>query len=144
MGPGNTLNVSRSREFNNRILTLLEHCDGCYEDPDDFSRSFFTIHVYLNDSAQALGEPINLDGEESSDALLEGGATTFHSYFDPDQRYDADPKIGRVLVFQQRGLWHSGDDVRNGIKYTMRSDLMYSQDFDFNLPKGSNDIQFSA
>lgn len=129
---------------NDRELILVEHCDGCYEAPDDFSRSFFTIHVYLNDSAQALGHPINLNEEDSPDALLEGGATTFHSNFDMDQRYDADPKIGRVLIFQQRGLWHSGDYVRNGVKYTMRSDLMYTQDLDFDLPKGSNDIQFTA
>jgi hypothetical protein len=32
---------------------------------------------------------------------------------------------GRVLIFQHRRLLHSGDDVKAGIKYTMRSDLMY-------------------
>lgn len=38
---------------------------------------------------------------------------------------DIDPKIGRVLIFQQRRLLHSGDEVLSGVKYTMRSDLMY-------------------
>jgi hypothetical protein len=38
---------------------------------------------------------------------------------------DVDPKAGRVLIFQHRRLLHSGDTVSAGIKYTMRSDLMY-------------------
>jgi hypothetical protein len=57
--------------------------------------------------------------------LLFGGATTFHSNLDDDKKMDIDPKAGRVLIFQQRRLLHSGDDVVAGIKYTMRSDLMY-------------------
>ena len=86
--------------------------------------------MYLNDSAQALGikKPAfgflggkKADGEEE---MLRGGATTFHSR-DERRRLDVDPKAGRVLIFQQRRLFHSGDDVTAGIKYTMRSDLMY-------------------
>lgn len=38
---------------------------------------------------------------------------------------DVDPKVGRVLIFQQKRLLHSGADVTAGTKYTMRSDLMY-------------------
>ena len=63
--------------------------------------------------------------EERAGDLLFGGATTFHSNLDPEKRMDIDPKVGRVLIFQQRRLLHSGDDVVAGIKYTMRSDLMY-------------------
>lgn len=33
----------------------------------------------------------------------------------------------RVLIFQHRGLWHSGDDVVQGVKYTVRSDIMYKR-----------------
>ena len=65
-----------------------------------------------------------LKNEEPGDLLI-GGATTFHSDLDTDKRMDIDPKAGRVLIFQQRNLLHSGDDVAAGIKYTMRSDLMY-------------------
>ncbi|TVY30180.1 hypothetical protein LHYA1_G001088 [Lachnellula hyalina] len=106
------------------------HCDGTYETPDGQQRSFFTLHLYLNDSAQALGikEPMfgfrkgkKADGEEE---MLRGGATTFHS-MDKKKRLDVDPKAGRVLIFQQSRLYHSGDDVTAGIKYTVRSDLMY-------------------
>ncbi|KAJ7364888.1 hypothetical protein DFH08DRAFT_799201 [Mycena albidolilacea] len=35
--------------------------------------------------------------------------------------------VDRVLVFQRRMLVHSGEEVAEGIKYTMRSDLMYEQ-----------------
>ncbi|TVY85954.1 hypothetical protein LAWI1_G008578, partial [Lachnellula willkommii] len=106
------------------------HCDGTYQTPDGAQRSFFTLHLYLNDSAQALGikEPMfgflkgkNANGEEE---MLRGGATTFHS-LDKKKRLDVDPKAGRVLIFQQKRLYHSGDDVTAGIKYTLRSDLMY-------------------
>lgn len=40
-------------------------------------------------------------------------------------RIDVDPLAGRVLIFQHRRLLHSGDEVESGIKYTVRSDLMY-------------------
>jgi len=30
-----------------------------------------------------------------------------------------------VLIFQHRGLLHSGDDVVEGTKFTMRSDLLF-------------------
>lgn len=76
----------------------------------------------MNDSAQALGIP-----ESTETELLRGGATTFHSA-DRTRWLDVDPKIGRVLIFQHRRLLHSGDEVRSGIKYTMRSDLMFERD----------------
>jgi hypothetical protein len=63
--------------------------------------------------------------EDQPGDMLFGGATTFHSSLDSEKKMDIDPKAGRVLIFQQRSLLHSGDDVVAGIKYTMRSDLMY-------------------
>lgn len=110
------------------------HCDGTYGTPDGLQRSYYTLHLYLNDSAQALEQ--EQDSKTDIDArapnsissplatALRGGATTFHSS-DKKRRFDVDPKAGRVLIFQQRRLLHSGDDVYSGIKYTMRSDLMY-------------------
>lgn len=70
--------------------------------------------------------------------MLRGGATTFHSR-DMKERLDVDPKVGRVLIFQHRRLLHSGDDVVEGIKYTMRSDLMFR--FEDGL-EGENDVVF--
>lgn len=102
------------------------HCDGAYETPDGSQRSFYTIHLYLNDSEQALDAAGKKEFAEEikSKSILKGGATTFHST-NMEKRIDVDPKAGRVLIFQHRGLLHSGDDVSQGIKYTVRSDLMY-------------------
>ncbi|KAJ4991003.1 hypothetical protein SVAN01_03574 [Stagonosporopsis vannaccii] len=92
------------------------HCDGTYETPDRKERSYFTLHLYLNDADDSRGqEP------------LKGGATTFHSY-DMQKRVDVLPKYGRVLLFQHRFLLHSGDDVVTGTKYTMRTDIMFAKE----------------
>ncbi len=53
-----------------------------------------------------------------------GGATSFLAPRE-DRKVDVDPKTGRVLIFQQRKLLHAGDDVAQGIKYTMRTEIMY-------------------
>lgn len=93
------------------------HCDGMFsEQGEDGSVlcTHFTLHLYLNDSQQAVGE--------SADFV--GGATTFLSG-DAKKRLDVDPKAGRVLIFQHEKLYHSGDAVKQGIKYTVRSDLQY-------------------
>ncbi|CAE7218974.1 hypothetical protein PTNB73_09950 [Pyrenophora teres f. teres] len=90
------------------------HCDGAYETPDGTERSYFTLHLYLNDAVEKHGV-----------RQLEGGATTFFSG-NLDQRIDVEPKAGRVLLFQHRNLIHSGDDVISGTKYTLRTDIMYA------------------
>jgi hypothetical protein len=87
------------------------HNDGCYETPDGAERSYFTLHLYLNDAADQL----------------KGGATTFYDY-GMKQKIDVVPKSGRVLIFQHRNLLHSGDDVVSGVKYTMRTDVMYTKE----------------
>ncbi|RFU32441.1 hypothetical protein B7463_g3938, partial [Scytalidium lignicola] len=97
------------------------HCDSAYRTPDESQRSFFTAHLYLNDSAQLLEAE---SGDKVDSKILRGGATTFHSS-NMERRLDVDPKAGRVLIFQHRRLLHSGDEVTAGVKYTMRTDLMY-------------------
>lgn len=93
-------------------LTSIAHNDGCFETPDCKEISFFTIHLYLNEST-----PAN---------KLGGGETTFHSY-DMQRSFDVEPKVGRVLIFQHRDLLHSGADVTGGIKLTLRTDIMYER-----------------
>jgi hypothetical protein len=89
----------------------VAHNDGCYQTPDGTERSYFTLHLYLNDAADQL----------------KGGATTFYDYR-MEQKIDVVPKSGRVLIFQHRNLLHSGDDVVSGVKYTMRTDVMYTKE----------------
>jgi len=81
--------------------------DGCYSNPDETERSYYTLHLYLNEG-------------------VKGGATSFHSW-NMKRQLDVEPKIGRVLIFQQRDLLHSGADVVGGLKYTLRTDLMYKK-----------------
>ncbi|KAK5663042.1 hypothetical protein OQA88_6458 [Cercophora sp. LCS_1] len=93
------------------------HRDASYgEETGDgrYQESLFTLHLYLNDSQAEVGDA----------AELVGGATPFLSR-DEKRRIDVNPRAGRVLIFQQRGLLHSGDDVKKGVKYTMRTDIMY-------------------
>ncbi|KAJ7600857.1 hypothetical protein C8J56DRAFT_1157140 [Mycena floridula] len=89
------------------------HCDGLVERDDGARKSFVTLHLYLSDSS-------------TSDEPLVGGATRFWT---PNQQHflDVEPKVGRVLVFQQRMLVHSGEPVTSGVKYTMRSEFMYER-----------------
>lgn len=77
-------------------------------------KTHYTAHLYLSDSVAEAGE----------EAGLVGGATSFLSR-DESRKMDVNPKAGRVLIFQHRDLYHSGDDVISGTKYTMRTDILY-------------------
>ncbi|KAI1808891.1 hypothetical protein F4811DRAFT_499308 [Daldinia bambusicola] len=93
------------------------HCDGPYGETGEDGKSVlthYTLHLYLNDSKQEVGDA----------ADLVGGATSFLSA-NQVRKVDVNPKAGRVLIFQHRRLYHAGDDVLDGIKYTMRTDIMY-------------------
>ncbi|KIK71536.1 hypothetical protein GYMLUDRAFT_33742 [Collybiopsis luxurians FD-317 M1] len=103
-----------------------EHYDGRLELPDG-RKSRVTIQVYLN-------------GSSSGSDVIEGGATRFYSsnYWNPrkssrkgvesePEYLDVEPRTGRVLIFQQRGLLHSGEPVLKGLKYAMRTDFMFEQ-----------------
>lgn len=74
------------------------------------------MHLYLNDSKAEAGDA----------ASLVGGATSFLSQ-DETRKVDVDPRAGRVLIFQHRNLYHCGDKVLEGVKYTLRTDILYEQ-----------------
>ncbi|ERF69836.1 hypothetical protein EPUS_08037 [Endocarpon pusillum Z07020] len=151
---GETWRVSR---LNERLRFLRyepgmyfrEHCDGCYVTPDGREISWLTVHVYLNGgeegsedaaSSPCPAEAVQVDGGEvdrdpatATDAQklrLKGGATRF---FSPrlsarDKTcFDVNPRMGACLVFQHKGLVHSGEEVEQGVKYTVRSDVMYEK-----------------
>ena len=86
-----------------------------YARPNGSERSYFTLHLYLNES-----DPDGPYGE------MEGGATSFHSE-DMSREYKVLPKIGRVLIFQHRHIFHSGEELNKGTKLTLRTDIMYSK-----------------
>lgn len=113
------------------------HCDGKYTTPDKMEMSFYTIHLYLNgdgeqdvDEMEREQERLERDGvvNRDVDGELLGGATSFMDipkYNKPDVQVRVFPKAGSVLVFQQNRLLHGGDSVVRGVKYTVRTDVLY-------------------
>ena len=75
------------------------HFDGAFV-RDDHEQSLVSFLVYLNDG-------------------FEGGETVF-----PQLDRTIVPRAGMALLFQHRVL-HEGAAVRSGVKYVLRSDLMY-------------------
>lgn len=102
-------------------MYFKRHMDGSYVTPDGSEISFLTVHIYLNGSTPQEGtnEPKLNDDEKP----LQGGATRFFGHY--KNYYDVNPATGACLVFQHRALVHSGEEVDQGTKYTIRTDVMY-------------------
>ena len=79
------------------------HFDGAYERPTG-ARSEFTFLIYLNED-------------------FGGGSTRF---FNPEP-ISVQPRTGAALVFQHHQL-HEGAEIADGIKYVLRTDVMYGGD----------------
>lgn len=98
------------------------HCDGFYNTDDKKEVSYYTLQIYLSGDKQSL----------------KGGATRFWqkgyqpwAYAKTKNRgvkyLDVDSRLGRVLIFEHAGLMHSGEDVVEGTKISMRTDFMYAE-----------------
>lgn len=94
------------------------HEDGYYIRPDNSEMSYITVQIYLNDLKEE-----------------DGGATTFikDAYNRIYQDYSVIPKVGRVLLFEH-DIEHEGSILKNGLKYCIRTDVMYS------VTKNNNEI----
>lgn len=80
------------------------HFDGCYA-RENGERSFITVQLYLNEG-------------------MTGGSTRFLD--ESETKFaDVNPKTGSVLVFQH-DILHAGMEVLDGVKYVVRSDIMYA------------------
>ena len=75
------------------------HYDGCFRRSDD-EESLLTFMLYLNEG-------------------MTGGATVFHHF-----GRQVTPRTGRALFFQHTVL-HEGAVIEAGVKYVLRSDVMY-------------------
>ncbi|KAH8648565.1 hypothetical protein BX600DRAFT_502952 [Xylariales sp. PMI_506] len=111
-----------------------EHCDA--QHVEGAQRSYFTMHAYLSGGpggpvgSGGVGGRPEEEGEDEEEAGLEGGATRFllDPYGDPDGEFvDINPRLGSVLIFQQRDMFHEGCEVTKGVKYTLRTDIMYEK-----------------
>ena len=91
-----------------------KHVDGSFEDHKNKTKSYLTLIIYLNSQ---------LDGE------FEGGSTIFYdSRMELMTRKVTEP-AGNALIFLQndKHMLHGGEKVFKGVKYIMRSDIMYSK-----------------
>ncbi|KAJ7105686.1 hypothetical protein C8R44DRAFT_681466, partial [Mycena epipterygia] len=93
-----------------------KHIDGCYENEENGQRTFYTLQFYL---------PSDSSGSHESFKPAKGGATRFLGRKGAYADVQANP--GRVLVFQHATLMHTGEEVTNGVKCAMRSDIMYEK-----------------
>jgi len=80
------------------------HFDGAYR-RNAHERSELTLMVYLNEA-------------------FTGGKTVFFDFVDGGT-LEVEPRTGAALLFQHRQL-HEGCIVRAGVKYVLRSDVMYA------------------
>lgn len=83
-----------------RGQAFAPHFDGPYR-RSEFEKSDFTFLVYLNDD-------------------FEGGGTRFFQ----SQTFRIVPRTGSALLFHHPQL-HEGEVVESGVKYVLRSDIMY-------------------
>lgn len=86
------------------------HQDGVHYRPQSQSR--LTFMVYLNESVFTGGDTVFYGNR--ADAMAGVNATT---------RFR--PRQGSLILFDH-ALWHAGAKVESGLKYVMRSDLMYT------------------
>jgi hypothetical protein len=129
--PGNFFKVRSSSFVNHRYrLTLIfpnhqRHCDGLLRLPHPNSdskgtlASYYTLQIYLNGSPTSLiGGSTRIFSPKNAhtsdlDAPLQGPCI------------DIPSRTGRVLVFEQSDLLHSGEPVQKGVKISIRTDFMY-------------------
>ncbi|XP_048242162.1 uncharacterized protein LOC124137987 isoform X2 [Haliotis rufescens] len=93
------------------------HKDGIYT-RKNMERSYITVQMYLNEGFQ-------------------GGCTTFFSS-DALQKVPVVPKKGSALIFQH-DILHEGSEVMEGLKYAIRTDVMYSAERLTDSPEFSED-----
>lgn len=83
-------------------LKFAPHTDGAYE-RNESERSFYTFLIYLN-------------------SVEKGGATNF--LVEPE--ISIEPKPGLGIIFQHP-ITHEGAVVEQGLKYVLRTDIMYKK-----------------
>ncbi|KAG0253685.1 hypothetical protein DFQ27_007269 [Actinomortierella ambigua] len=90
---------------------FMPHYDGEYRRPDGSGEvSKVTIQIYLNGDC--------IGGETSFLEEKMGGSTQ------PVKAVRVNPTTGQVLIFEHP-LLHEGSPVIDGVKYAIRSDIMY-------------------
>lgn len=90
---------------------FMGHCDANFMRSSD-EMSMFTVNIYMN-------------------AGFEGGNTRFYLADRKEADLVVEPKTGSFLLFRQppeENYYHDVEQLRSGLKYLFRSDLMYRFD----------------
>jgi hypothetical protein len=100
-----------------------KHTDACFVRSEE-EQSLFTCMFYLNgDFNGGATRFLRLDGESNTD---------FESQFKladgNDVLASVAPETGLCMLFFQPGLLHEGEDLRSGLKYILRTDMMFRRD----------------
>lgn len=86
------------------------HCDGIYPESEN-RMSLLTCMIYLNDASE-----------------FEGGLTNFLKFGTKDVTLSIQPEPGLCVIFKQmerEHCYHEGTEVKSGVKYILRTDVMY-------------------
>jgi hypothetical protein len=98
------------------------HNDGIFVRDDKSQASFVTIHLYLTDVPEGHGGETTFTSEK-----MTYGRHKFRSRSGEEEhveRLSVRPVTGRVLIFEHH-LPHEGSTLLHGVKYTVRTDVMY-------------------
>lgn len=98
------------------------HQDGSYARPDRTESSLLTLMLYLNTSETAR---LAAGTRGATKAEFDGGETNFLDWRDEDIKVSVHPEVGDILIFDHR-LLHEGAEVTRGVKYAVRTDVMYT------------------
>ena len=109
------------KDRNFELHRFEKHIDGGYLDTRVNGRkSYLTIMIYLNNGN-------NVDFKGGNTVFYDTSTSDSVNQEDLQVKYKVVPKQGMGIMFWQyeKDLLHSGQSVSNGIKYMMRTDIMF-------------------
>ncbi|KAH8598229.1 hypothetical protein B0O99DRAFT_592114 [Bisporella sp. PMI_857] len=113
-----------------RFCKFAPHQDG-RRLADLNTQSFMTINMYLN--------TLNPSSLGTTRVLL---PTAFSEPSEPisfDVLAKVQPTLGSAAVFRD-SLWHDGEELKSGVKYLLRTDVLYEREVPFDFEKLYGDL----
>jgi hypothetical protein len=115
-----------------------KHCDACFVRSED-EQSWFTTMFYLNG---------NFEGGATNFLAIDGPSSAYEDQLNAAQKDEimasVAPETGLCLLFFQPGLLHEGEDLHKGLKYILRTDMMFQRDLSTKRVRNANQIEALA